>query len=71
MSGSSLGSHGFTGSCGVALLVFVREDENPSLQSLVLPFLLYGCETSPLTRHLRWRFNSFGTRSLRRIVGYG
>ena len=36
---------------------------------LVLPVLLYGCETWTLTRHLRWRLNSFGTRSLRRILG--
>ena len=40
------------------------------VQSLVLPVLLYGCETLTLTRDLRWRFNSFGTRSLRRILGY-
>ena len=38
--------------------------------SLVLPVLLYGCETWTLTRDLRWRLNSFGTRSLRRILGY-
>ena len=36
----------------------------------MLPVLLYGCETWTLTRDLRWRFNSFGTRSLRRILGY-
>ena len=34
MSGSGLGSHGFTGSWGVALLVPVREDESLSLQVL-------------------------------------
>ena len=28
------------------------------------------CETWTLTRDLRWRLNSFGTRSLRRILGY-
>ena len=39
-------------------------------RSLVLPVLLYGCETGTLTRDLRWRLNSFGTRSLRRILGY-
>ena len=39
-------------------------------RSLVLPVLLYGCETWTLTKDLRWRFNSFGTRSLRRILGY-
>ena len=37
---------------------------------LVLPVLLYGFETWTLTRDLRWRLNSFGTRSLRRILGY-
>ena len=36
--------------------------------SLVPPVLLYGCETWTLTKDLRWRLNSFGTRSLRRIL---
>jgi len=39
-------------------------------RSLVLPILLHGCETWTLTRDLRWRRKSFGTRSLRRILGY-
>jgi len=39
-------------------------------RSLVLPVLLYGCETLTLTKGLRWRLNSFGTRSLQRIIGY-
>ena len=39
-------------------------------RSLVLPVLLYGCETWTLTRDLRRRLNSFGARSLRRILGY-
>ena len=39
-------------------------------KSLVLPVLLYRCETWSLTKDLRWRLNSFGTRSLRRILGY-
>ena len=34
MSGTGLGSHGFTGSWGVAMPVAVREDESPSLQVL-------------------------------------
>ena len=38
--------------------------------SLVLPVLLYGCETWTLTSDLRWRLDSFGVRSLRRILGY-
>ena len=32
--------------------------------SLVLPVLLYGCETWTLTRDLRWTLNSFGIKSL-------
>ena len=39
-------------------------------RSLMLSVLLYGCETWTLTRDLRQRLNSFGTRSLRRILGY-
>ena len=39
-------------------------------RSLVLPVLLYGCETWILTRDLRRRINSFGTRSLWRIHGF-
>ena len=35
----------------------------------MLPVLLYRCETWTLTRYLRWRLNSFGTCSLRRILG--
>ena len=40
------------------------------LRSLVLQVLLYGCETWTLTRDLRGRLNSSGTRSLRRIPGH-
>ena len=39
-------------------------------RSLLLPVLLYGCKTSTLSRDLRWRFNSFGIRSLWRILGH-
>ena len=39
-------------------------------RSFMLPVLLYRCENWILTRDLRWRLNSFGTRSLRRILGY-
>ena len=39
-------------------------------RSLVLPVLLYSCETWTLTAELRRRLNSFGTMSLRRILGY-
>ena len=38
-------------------------------RSLALPVLPNGCETWTLTRDLRQRLNSFGTRSLRRILG--
>ena len=37
---------------------------------LVLPILLYGCETWTLTSSLKRRLNSFSTVSLRRILGY-
>ena len=37
---------------------------------LVLPSLLYGCETWTLTAKLRARLDSFGTINLRRILGY-
>ena len=36
----------------------------------MLPVFLYGCETWTLTKDMRRRLNSFGTRSLRRILGY-
>ena len=39
-------------------------------RSSVLPFLLYRCETWTLTGDLRLRFKSFGTRSLRKIIGF-
>ena len=59
----------------MALSVPLQEDESPSLQvlgasSVPLYILLYGCETWTLTRDLRQRLNSFGTRSLRRILSY-
>ena len=39
-------------------------------RSMVLRVLFYGCETWTLTRNLRQRLISFGTMSLRRILGY-
>ena len=39
-------------------------------KSLVLPVLLYGCETWTLNTDLERRLNVFGTKCLRRIVGY-
>ena len=39
-------------------------------RTLVIPVLLYGCETWTLNSALKRRINSFGTRCLRRIMGY-
>ena len=39
-------------------------------RSLVLPVLLYGCETWTLTKDMGSRLNVFLTKSLRRILGY-
>ncbi len=39
-------------------------------RQLVLPVLLYGCEAWTLTSSLRSRLDSFGTGSLRKILGY-
>ena len=46
------------------LPVPVRRTKVQVFRSLVLSVLLYGCETWTLTRDLRRRLNSFGTRSL-------
>ena len=50
--------------CGAAGRMKVRV-----FGSLVLPVLLYGCETWTLAMDLRRRLNYFGARSLRRILG--
>ncbi len=39
-------------------------------KSLVLPVLLYGCETWTLTRSLERRIEAFGNKCLHRIMGY-
>ena len=39
-------------------------------KTLVIPVLLYGCETWTLNSELKRRINSFGTKCLRRIMGY-
>ena len=52
----------------MALSVPVWEDESPSSQILGASVLLCGCETWTLTRDLRLRLNSLGTRSLQRIL---
>ena len=59
----SLDHGGAAGTCA-------RGRKSRVFRSLVLPLLLDGCETWTLTRDLRRRLNSFGTRSLRRILGY-
>jgi len=60
-------THWIMGCGAVGTCVGGRKSE---FRSLVLPVLLYGCETWTLTKDLRLRFNSFGTRSLQRILGY-
>ena len=57
----------FAGRRCVALAILVQKDEGPSLSPAVL---LYSSETWTLTAELRRRLNSFGTMSLRRILGY-
>ena len=61
----------------MALPVPVQDDESSSLQvlgvsSLALSFQSFqsGCETWTVTRDLRRTLDSFGTRCLRRILGY-
>ncbi len=39
-------------------------------KTLVLPVILYGCETWTLNSDLERRLNVFGTKCLRRIMGY-
>lgn len=39
-------------------------------RALVIPVLLYGCETWTLNSALKARLDSFGTKCLRRIMGY-
>ena len=54
---------------GVRYCQYLCRTEVRVFRSLVRPVLLCGCETWTLTRDLRWRLNSFGARSLRRILG--
>ena len=51
------------------LSVLCRRTKVRVFRCLVLLVLLYGCETWTVTRDLRRRLNSFGTRSLLRILG--
>ena len=41
-----------------------------NFKSLVIPVLLYGCETWTLNTDLKRRIDVFGTRCLHRIMGY-
>ena len=70
MSGSGLGSHGFTGSWCVALPVPVQEDESPSLQVLSASSLALQMSDLDTDQGSEIAFNSFGTRSRRGILGY-
>ena len=47
-----------------------RKTKVRAFRALVLPVLLYSCETWTLTSGLRGRLNSFSTMALRRILGY-
>ena len=60
----------FAGRRCLALPILVQKDEGQSLSLAGPPGLLYSCETWTLTGELRRRLNSFGTMSLRRILGY-
>ena len=54
----------------MALPVPVREDESPSLQVLGASSLALWMRDLDSEKDLRRRLNSFGTGSLRRILGY-
>ena len=54
----------------VALPILVRMTKVRIFGSLVLPVLLYPCETWTLTGDLRSRLDSFCTMALRRILGH-
>ena len=47
-----------------------RRTKTRLFRALVLPVLLYGSETWTLTSALKARLDSFGTKCLRRIMGY-
>ena len=54
--------------CG-AVGIYARQRKSESFSHCCFQVLLYGCETWTLINDLRWGLNSFGTRSLRRILG--
>ena len=47
-----------------------RRSKVAVFRTLVLPVLLYGCETWTLSVELRRKLNAFGTSALRRVYGY-
>ena len=47
-----------------------RRSKVAVFRTLVLPVLLYGCETWTLTSELRRKLNAFGTSALRMVYGY-
>ena len=47
-----------------------RQTKIRIFKSLVIPVLLYGCETWTLNADLKRRIDAFGSKSLRRIMGY-
>ncbi len=49
----------------------MQADKDPCLQVVGAPsFLMYGCETWTLNRDLERRLDVFGTKCLRRNMGY-
>ena len=69
-TGTSVERDEFAGRRCVTLPILVQKDECPSSSLAGLPILLYSYESWILTIELRQRLNSFGTSSLRRIIGY-
>ncbi len=47
-----------------------RRNKIRIFKSIVLPFLLYGCETWTLITNLERRIKAFGKKCLRRVMGY-
>ena len=54
----------------MALNAPVRGTKVKVYKQLVFPVVLYGCDTWTLTAALRSRLDTFGTKSLRWILGY-
>ena len=62
--------YGFSQQEYLALSISTQTDKGADLKSLVIPVLLYGCETWTLNADLKRRIDAFGSKSLRRIMGY-